>query len=230
MAIRYFGLIPAAGTGSRMGADAPKQYLRLGSRTLLEHSIAALMSDPRVEQVLIVVAAQDRRASQLSLPSGAALAAVGGASRAESVHNGLRVLAQQAREHDRVLVHDAARPCLSARDLAALIDAVGTDDAGGLLAAPLADTLKRVDDGAVIETVQRSGLWGAQTPQLFPFGILLRALQDCRDPGSVTDEASAVERTGLRPRVVGATDVNLKVTTPADWPLAEAALKASGRW
>jgi 2-C-methyl-D-erythritol 4-phosphate cytidylyltransferase len=228
--IRYFGLIPAAGSGSRMGADAPKQYLRLGSRTLLEHSVAALMSDPRVERVLIVVAAHDRQASQLPLPGGASVAAVGGASRAESVRNGLRVLAQQAREDDRVLVHDAARPCLSARDLAALIDRVGADDAGGLLAAPLADTVKRVVDGTVIETVDRTGLWGAQTPQLFPFGILLRALQDCPDPGAVTDEASAVERAGLRPRVVGATDVNLKVTTPADWPLAEAALKASGRW
>ena len=230
MAIRYFGLIPAAGSGSRMGADAPKQYMRLGSRTLLEHSVAALMADPRVEQVLIVVAPDDRQAGQLTLPAAAMLAAVGGASRAESVRNGLRVLAQQAREHDRVLVHDAARPCLSAQDLAALIDRVGADAAGGLLAAPLADTLKRVDDTAVVATVDREGLWAAQTPQLFPFGILLRALHDCRDLGAVTDESSAVERLGMRPRVVAATGANPKVTTPADWPLAETVLKASGRW
>jgi 2-C-methyl-D-erythritol 4-phosphate cytidylyltransferase len=230
VAIRYFGLIPAAGSGSRMGADAPKQYMRLGSRTLLEHSVAALMADARVEQVLIVVAPDDRRAGQLTLPAAAMLAAVGGASRAESVRNGLRVLAQQAREHDRVLVHDAARPCLSAQDLAALIDRVGADAAGGLLAAPLADTLKRVDDTAVVATVDREGLWAAQTPQLFPFGILLRALHDCRDLGAVTDESSAVERLGIRPRVVAATGANPKVTTPADWPLAETVLKASGRW
>jgi 2-C-methyl-D-erythritol 4-phosphate cytidylyltransferase len=230
VAIRYFGLIPAAGSGSRMGADAPKQYMRLGSRTLLEHSVAALMADARVEQVLIVVAPDDRQAGQLTLPAAAMLAAVGGASRAESVRNGLRVLAQQAREHDRVLVHDAARPCLSAQDLAALIDRVGADAAGGLLAAPLADTLKRVDDTAVVATVDREGLWAAQTPQLFPFGILLRALHDCRDLGAVTDESSAVERLGIRPRVVAATGANPKVTTPADWPLAETVLKASGRW
>ncbi len=213
-----------------MGTDAPKQHMRLGARTLLEHSVAALMSDPRVEQVLIVVAADDPHARQLALPGGALLAAVGGASRAESVRNGLRELARDAREHDRVLVHDAARPCLSPQDLAALIDRVGADEAGGLLAAPLADTLKRVDDTAVVATVDREGLWAAQTPQLFPFGILLRALQECADLGTVTDEASAVERLGIRPRVVAATRANPKVTTPADWPLAEAVLRANGRW
>ena len=129
-----------------------------------------------------------------------------------------------------MLVHDAARPCLSARDLTALIDAVGLHDAGGLLAEPLSDTLKRVDGAAVIETVERTGLWRAQTPQLFPFGILLRALEKCQDLDAITDEAGAVERMGIRPRVVNAIDSNLKVTTPADWPLAEAVLKANGRW
>ena len=230
MALRYFGLIPAAGYGSRMAADIPKQYLRLGTRTLLEHSLAALMSDTRVQQVLIVVAAADRHATALKLPRGVRIASVGGASRGESVRNGLRVLAADVGDDDRVLVHDAARPCLSARDLAALIDAVGAEHDGGLLAAPLSDTLKRADGTSVIETVQRAGLWRALTPQLFPFGILRRALESCQDLSAVTDESSAVERLGLRPRVVSATDANPKVTTAADWPLAEAVLKASGRW
>jgi 2-C-methyl-D-erythritol 4-phosphate cytidylyltransferase len=228
--IRFFGLIPAAGHGSRMGADTPKQYLRLGSRTLLEHSVAALMSDPRVERVLVVVSPHDRHAADLPFPNGVRLAPVGGACRAESVRNGLLALAAEVENDDRVLVHDAARPCLSVQDLSALIDAVGTREAGGLLAAPLSDTLKRVDGTAVIETLERTALWRAQTPQLFPFGILLRALQSCRDLHAVTDESSAVEQLGLRPQVVNAIDANLKLTTPDDWPLAEAILKASKRW
>jgi len=230
VAIRFFGLIPAAGYGSRMEADIPKQYLRLGSRTLLEHSVLALMSDPRVERVLVVVAPADRHAASLSFSGRVMVAPVGGASRAESVRNGLLALVAEADSRDRVLVHDAARPCLSARDLSALIDAVGAHDAGGLLAAPLSDTLKRVDESAVSGTVERTGLWRAQTPQLFAFGILLRALQNCPDLDAVTDESSAVERIGFRPQVVRSIDTNLKVTTPADWPLAEAVLKASGRW
>jgi len=213
-----------------MGADIPKQYLRLGSRTLLQHSVDALMSDPRVQRVLIVVSASDVRARELSFPHAVRLAPVGGASRAESVRNGLRTLAEEVAADDRVLVHDAARPCLAAQDLSALIDAVGSQDAGGLLATPLSDTVKRVDRMDVTETVERAGLWRAQTPQLFPFGILLRALESCQDLAGVTDEASAVERLGLRPRIVSAIGANLKLTTPADWPLAEAVLKASGRW
>ncbi len=188
------------------------------------------MSDPRVLQVLIVVSPGDRHAQTLSFPRGVRLASVGGASRAESVRNGLRALADELAADDRVLVHDAARPCLSAQDLSALIDAVGMQDAGGLLAAPLSDTLKRVDRTEVAETVERAGLWRAQTPQLFPFGILLRALDSCQDLDSVTDESSAVERLGLRPQIVSAIGANLKLTTPADWPLAEAVLKAGGRW
>jgi 2-C-methyl-D-erythritol 4-phosphate cytidylyltransferase len=230
VAIRFLGLIPAAGHGSRMGADIPKQYLRLGSRTLLEHSVAALMSDARVERVLIVVSPSDRHAAALPFPRNVRVAPVGGASRAESVRNGLLALASEVEKDDRVLVHDAARPCLSAQDLSALIDAAGSRDAGGLLAAPLADTLKRVDGTAVTGTVERTGLWRAQTPQLFPFGILLRAFESCRDLHAVTDESTAVERLGFKPQVVNAIDANLKLTTPDDWPLAEAILKASGRW
>jgi 2-C-methyl-D-erythritol 4-phosphate cytidylyltransferase len=228
--IRFFGLIPAAGHGSRMAVDRPKQFLRLGSRTLLGHSIAALMADPRVTRVLVVLAPGTQALPEVELPAGASWAAVGGESRAHSVLNGLRVLSREAAPEDRVLVHDAARPCLAAADLGALIDAAGDQECGGLLAAALSDTLKRVEDGRVAGTAARAGLWRAQTPQLFPLGILLRALEAAGDLGAVTDESSAVECLGLRPLVVEGQSANLKVTTPADWPLAEAVLKAQGRW
>jgi 2-C-methyl-D-erythritol 4-phosphate cytidylyltransferase len=213
-----------------MAVDRPKQFLRLGSRTLLEHSIAALMSDPRVARVLVVVAPGTRALPGVNLPGGASWAAVGGASRAHSVLNGLRALSGEAGPEDRVLVHDAARPCLAASDLGNLIDAAGPLECGGLLAAPLSDTLKRVDHGHVAGTAPRAGLWRAQTPQLFPLGILLRALEAIADLNTVTDESSAVEGLGLHPLVVEGQAANLKVTTPADWPLAEAVLRAQGRW
>jgi len=213
-----------------MGADAPKQYLPLGSQTLLERAVRALMSDRRIHRIVIVVAPADQRASALSLPRGVSLAPVGGSSRAESVRNGLRALANEVGPDDRVLVHDAARPCLAAEDLSALIDAVGAKPAGGLLATPVADTLKRVQESEVLETLERTGLWRAQTPQLFPFGILLSALEGEADLQAMTDESSAMERIGIRPQVVRGRGSNLKVTTPADWPLAEAVLKAQGRW
>lgn len=213
-----------------MGADLPKQYLQLGARTLLEHSVRALMSDARVERVVVVVSPADQWAARLPLPAAVALVPKGGSSRAETVRNGLRWLTTSLAAEDRVLVHDAARPCLAACDLSALIDAAGAHEAGGLLAAPVADTLKRAEGGAVAGTVDRRGLWGAQTPQLFAFGILLRALDGEAELDSITDECSAVERLGLRPRLVAAAAPNPKVTTPADLPLAEAVLKAQGRW
>jgi len=212
-----------------MGAGSPKQFLRLGQKTLLEHSIAALMTDRRVARVLVVLAPDDGHEPAQELP-GVSFARVGGSSRAHSVLNGLRVLAREALPGDRVLVHDAARPCLAARDLTALIDQAGLLESGGLLAAAVSDTLKRVEQGVVVETAPRAGLWRAQTPQLFPLGMLLRALEQAGDLLEVTDESGAVERLGFHPRIVEGPAANLKVTTPADLPLAEAVLRAQGRW
>jgi len=226
---RYFGLIPAAGRGLRMSADAPKQFLKLGSKTLLEHAVDALMSDPRVARVLVVLAPGEP-VPQLRLPPGAALAQVGGSSRAHSVLNGLRLLAGESHPTDRVLVHDAARPCLDAADLTALLDQAGHLECGGLLACAVADTLKRVEQGQVAGTAPRAGLWRALTPQLFPLGILLNALENAGDLEGITDESSAVELSGLNPRIVEATGTNPKVTVPADWLLAETLLRAQGRW
>jgi 2-C-methyl-D-erythritol 4-phosphate cytidylyltransferase len=224
---RLFGLIPAAGSGARIGGDTPKQYVAIGARCMLEHSIAALAADPRVGEILVVVARDDERHRALAPRAGVRFAAVGGASRAASVANGLRAL--DARDDDWILVHDAARPCLAPQDLARLIDAVRDDDVGGLLAAPLADTLKRAHGDRVEATVARESLWRAQTPQMFRRDLLLEALQSAPDLDAITDESSAVERLGRRPLLVPGSTSNLKVTTADEWPLAAAILRAQGR-
>jgi len=228
--VRYFGLIPAAGVGSRMGADSgPKQYLALGGKAMLEHSIDAMLTDPRIARVFVVVAPSDTRWSSIRADAARVeFLPVGGASRAESVRNGLDAIAGRVEDNDRVLVHDAARPCLGAAQLAGLIDEAGGEDGGGLLAVPLGDTLKRGDDGRVAATLDRSSLWCAQTPQLFRFGSLRAALASGSLAG-ITDEASAMERAGHAPRLVAGVTSNLKVTTPEDVVLAGAVLKAQGR-
>jgi 2-C-methyl-D-erythritol 4-phosphate cytidylyltransferase len=213
-----------------MGMDAvPKQYLLLGERTMLEHSIDALLTDGRIDRVFVVVAPTDTRWQQLAVDEDRVeFLPVGGGSRAESVRNGLIAIAARTDDDDRVLVHDAARPCLTEAQLGRLIDEVGADDAGGLLAVPLADTLKRGEDGRVGVTLERTGLWCAQTPQLFRVASLRAALsQGPLEP--LTDEASAMERTGHAPRLVAGGVGNLKVTTAEDLLLARAILGDQGR-
>lgn len=214
-----------------MGADAgPKQYTALGRKTMLEHAIDALLRDARVDRVFVVVAPADERWQALAIDEARVeFLPVGGATRAESVHNGLIVLAGRTDDDDRVLVHDAARPCLGERELARLIDEAGHDDDGGLLAVPLADTLKRGEDGRVGLTLDRAALWCAQTPQLFRVGSLRAALAACAGNDAITDEASAMERAGHAPKLVAGVTSNLKVTTPDDMLLAEAVLARQGR-
>ncbi len=225
---RYFALIPAAGTGSRMGAGGPKQYAKLGSKTMLEHSIDAMLADGRIDKVFVIVAQGDTQWQALAVDSEhVEFLPVGGASRAESVRNGLIAIAGRTEDDDRVLVHDAARPCLAEDQLARLIDEVGDDDRGGLLAVPLTDTLKRGDDGRVGATVAREGMWCAQTPQLFRVASLRAALSSEID--DVTDEASAIERSGNSPRLVPGITTNIKVTTPEDLTVARSILAEQGR-
>ena len=228
------GLIPAAGTGVRMRADRPKQYLSLGPRTLLEWSVGALAADARVQGILVVVAPGDTHAQALDLPQHCEVLAAGGATRAETVRNGVHALAEAVPNPERtwVLVHDAARPCLGAGDLAALIDGA-LDEDGGLLAAPLADTVKREQEGRVAETVDRTGLWRALTPQMFRLDVLRRALDGVAGGSgfaAITDESAAVEALGLRPRLIAGSAGNMKVTEQGDLALAEAILKQQGRW
>ena len=224
---RYIALIPAAGVGARVGDNVPKQYLRLGERTMLEHSIAAMLADARIERVFVVVAPADEMWQSIRSDNRVEFLAVGGVSRAQSVLNALIALSDRVRDDDRVLVHDAARPCLAQAELARLIDEVGSDDRGGLLALPVTDTLKRAEDGRAVETLDRVAFWCAQTPQMFPFASL-RAAMSTGSLVGVTDEASAIERNGSFPRLVLGSTTNIKVTTEQDLTLARVILNAGG--
>lgn len=221
---RHFAIVPAAGSGARFGAAVPKQYLPLAGRPLIFHTLRALLEDTRVDRVVVVLAPDDAHWSKydcdwLSLGPRLEVVCVGGATRAESVLAGLRALETAAAPDDWVLVHDAARPCLAPAMLAALIDGLADDPVGGLLAVPVADTLKREDtEGRAEQTVPREGLWQAQTPQMFRHATLLAALEAGT---AVTDEAGAIEALGLRPRLIRGDATNLKITYPADLPLAE---------
>ena len=224
---RYFAIVPAAGSGSRFGAEKPKQYLSLLGRPLLFHTLAALVACPEIERVWVVLAPDDPYWPQYDWSElGAKLETVrcGGATRAESVSNGLRAAAMVATDDDWVLVHDAARPCLSAAMLAGLFTELADDPVGGILAAPVADTMKRADaNQRVAATEPRDGLWQAQTPQMFRYGRLCEALEKCV---AVTDEASAIEALGLKPKLVRCDMTNLKVTYPADLALAALILRS----
>lgn len=225
---RAWAVVPAAGSGRRMGAATAKQYLMLRGRPLLAHALAPLLGCRRIEAVVLVVAPDDTRWQEAISPGPRILTAPGGAERCHSVLNGLEALADRAADDDWVLVHDAARPCLPAADVEALFEQLEQDPVGGLLALPLADTLKRADDEhRVAATVPREGLWRALTPQMFRYGLLRQALAAAVAAGDcVTDEAAAIERAGHRPALVAGSGANLKVTTPADLALAEAVLRA----
>src|SRR5215510_6492648 len=222
MTARYFGLIPAAGSGSRFGVAGPKQYSRLRGQPMLRHSIARLLAASEVEVVFVVLAPGDtefRTHDWSAFGERIAPLYCGGATRRESVLNGLVACASAVDPNDWMLVHDAARPCLGLPELRRLIESAAGDEVGGILAVPVSDTLKRGDDaGRILETEPRDHLWQAQTPQMFRHGMLLRAL---RDAAHVTDEAGAVERLGYKPMLVEGSTENLKVTFPADLQIAE---------
>ena len=224
---RHYAIVPAAGSGSRFGAEKPKQYLDLIGRPLIFHTLAALTACPDIERVWVVLAPDDPwwpRYDWSELGPKLETVRCGGATRAESVGNGLQAAAMVAADDDWILVHDAARPCLSAAMLDALFAELADDPVGGILAVPVADTLKRADsEQRVAATEPRDGLWQAQTPQMFRYGQLEKAL---KNEMSVTDEAGAIESLGLKPRLVRADSTNLKVTYPADLALAAMILRA----
>jgi 2-C-methyl-D-erythritol 4-phosphate cytidylyltransferase len=218
---RYFALIPAAGVGSRMGAASPKQYLKLGGKPMLRHTLDAFLSSDLVARTFVVVSPEDEYIDSVAPNHGVTVLRCGGATRMESVRNGLAVLASTLAPTDWVLVHDAARPGLTADLIAKLIDGTGDHEAGGLLALPIVDTVKRGIDGEACGTVPRNGLWLAQTPQMFRYQLLRDALQAATDPNAITDDASAVEALGFSPRLVEGHPRNLKVTLPEDIRIAE---------
>jgi 2-C-methyl-D-erythritol 4-phosphate cytidylyltransferase len=221
---RCYALVPCAGTGSRSGADRPKQYVPLAGRALVAHTLDALCRVPRLAATLVVLspddAAFESAAPQAARDERVWTARCGGATRAATVAAGLEeLLSRGASEGDWVLVHDAARCLLRPQWVTELIQACEGDEVGGLLALPVADTLKQEEGGRVAATVDRGGKWAAQTPQMFRIGLLRRALREAGD--AVTDEASAIEALGLHPRLVPGALENFKLTWPADFGLAE---------
>ncbi len=224
----FYALVPAAGFGSRMGSELPKQYLLLAGQPMIYHSLATLCGSADIDTVFVVLAPDDAHFHQYDWSHfGDKLQPLycGGATRAESVLNGL--MASELEPDDWVLVHDAARPCLTQAQLARLIAELRDDEVGGILAVPVADTLKRADgEQRIAHTENRDGLWQAQTPQMFRTGLLLRALQTAP---AVTDEASAIEALGLHPRLVASESTNFKVTYAQDVHLAELLLRQAGR-
>ena len=221
-------LIPAAGAGSRMGTPLPKQYLPLFGVPLIRHTLAVFGNCARIDSITLVLSPEDAYWQPEDGVAGSANLYVercGGATRAASVLNGLAAMQGRVCEDDWILVHDAARPCLSPQLLERLLDTLSADEIGGLLAIPLADTLKRADAARRVATTEpRENLWQAQTPQMFRYALLLRALQASGD--RPTDEAQAVEALGCKPRLVPGELRNLKITYPHDLALAEAILNA----
>lgn len=224
-------VIPAAGTGSRMGASKPKQYLPLLNKPLIAHCLETFAASDLIDHVFVVLSADDRDWQQqmagVQLSDKLTCLHCGGDTRAQTVMNGLLAIADQAQEEDWVLVHDAARPGLNQALLSKLVNTLKTDEVGGLLALPLADTLKKMcndkDSPTVQKTLPRAGLWQAQTPQMFRYAMLKEALQKTQT--TPTDEAQAIENMGYYPKLVTGALRNLKVTYPQDLTVAAALMQ-----
>jgi 2-C-methyl-D-erythritol 4-phosphate cytidylyltransferase len=227
--LAFYALIPAAGTGTRLRGEVPKQYLALAGKPMLWHAVASVCVAP-VQNVFVVLAPGDREFARHDWSAFAGKLEplyCGGESRRDSVYNGMVAAMAAVDADDWMLVHDAARPCLPKRDLDSLIAEVREDHIGGILALPAAETVKKAakDEGGALRvagTEERSQLWLAQTPQMFRCGLLVQALKDAKT--AVTDESGAVEQMGLKPRLVAGSRDNIKVTFAEDLTIAEAIL------
>ncbi len=218
----YWVVVPAAGVGARMGADCPKQYLPLLNKTVIEHTLSRLLAIQDVAGIYVALSPQDTLWQQLPIAEHPFIHRVDGAAeRAGSVLNALIALADVASDDDWVLVHDAARPCVSLEDIESLIHYTVGHSVGGILGVPVSDTLKNVAEGHVLSTVNRSALWHAQTPQLFRLTLLRECLQRALAVGAaITDEASAVEMFNYKPLIVKGSGSNIKITYPEDLAIA----------
>jgi 2-C-methyl-D-erythritol 4-phosphate cytidylyltransferase len=227
---KVFALVLAAGQGTRIGDAVPKQYLPLAGKPMMFHSIEALAAVSRVERLFVVLAPLDRHWGEhdwSALPEKIEATFCGGAHRAESVLNTLKFLEARIAKDDWVLVHDSARPCIATELVEQFLDEIGDDSVGGLLAMPLADTLKRAEEHQRVEgTIARTGLWRAQTPQMFRYEMLRRGLE--KTP-KATDESEAVESLGYAPRLAEGENGNIKVTFAEDIQLAELILEHRDR-
>lgn len=219
---KFWGIVPAAGVGKRMQSDRPKQYLDLGGTTVIEQTLSRLLLANVFEAIAVAISIEDPYWPELSISrEKAIITAAGGKERADSVLSALNSIRNNASDNDWVLVHDAARPCITAEDIHKLIDTLADDDVGGILALSSHDTLKNVQDNRIAGTLDRTHIWRALTPQMFRYGMLKNALEAAQGNPAVTDEASALELKGLQPKIVEGRPDNLKITRPEDLALAQ---------
>ena len=222
MSLAFWAVVPAAGVGKRMGTEVPKQYLEVAGKPVLQHTLERLLSVETIAGINVALGAEDGYWPDLPFGDHPRICAVpGGRERADSVYSALVHLEDRARPDDWVLVHDAARLCITRSDVLKLMDILKDDPVGGILALPVSDTLKTVDDQHIVGTPDRRQVWRALTPQMFRYGLLRQALLDAAEQHRlVTDESSALELAGYRPRIVEGRPDNLKITRPEDLPLA----------
>jgi len=221
---KYWGIVPAAGVGKRMQADRPKQYLKLNGVTVIEQTLTRLLQVEKLTAVVVAISKEDPYWSLLEIATNSRiLKASGGKERADSVLSALQSITELADEHDWILVHDAARPCITQQDVNLMINQLTDHPVGGILALASHDTLKEVNsEGSILDTVDRSKIWRALTPQMFRYGALKKALEDAAQKNwVVTDEASALELQGLQPKIIAGRSDNLKITRPEDLALAQ---------
>jgi len=220
-ALKFWAVVPAAGVGKRMQSDRPKQYLELAGKTVIEQTLTRLLGAEVFSAVAVAVSVEDPYWPELELARDPRIVtAPGGKERADSVLSALKTLHDRADDNDWVLVHDAARPCITSEDIHRLIDTLADDPVGGILALSSHDTLKDVQDNAVVGTLDRRHIWRALTPQMFRYGMLKAALTEAEGNPMITDEASALELKGLKPKIVEGRPDNLKITRPEDLALA----------
>ncbi|MFW5442746.1 MAG: 2-C-methyl-D-erythritol 4-phosphate cytidylyltransferase [Methylococcaceae bacterium] len=220
--LKYWAVVPAAGVGKRMQADRPKQYLPLAGKTVIEQTLARLLQADVFSAIAVAISKEDPYWPTLDCSShNKVMTAAGGKERADSVLSALKALREHASDNDWVLVHDAARPCLTKSDIHLLIDTLKDDDVGGILALSSHDTLKNVEGLNITDTIDRSLIWRALTPQMFRYGMLKQALEEAEGNPAITDEASALEIQGLQPKIVEGRPDNIKITRPEDLDLAQ---------
>jgi len=220
--IKFWAVVPAAGVGKRMNADRPKQYLELAGKTVLEQTLRRLLQANVFAGIAVAISAEDGYWPELEIATHERIiTAAGGKERADSVLSGLKAIAANASDNDWVLVHDAARPCITAADIHHLIDSLKNDEVGGILALSSHDTLKSVQGDSILGTLDRTHIWRALTPQMFRYSHLKSALEAAEGNPAVTDEASALELQGLQPKIVEGRPDNIKITRPEDLALAQ---------
>jgi 2-C-methyl-D-erythritol 4-phosphate cytidylyltransferase len=220
--LNFWAVVPAAGVGKRMNADRPKQYLGLTGKTVIEHTLSRLLQANVFSAVAVAISAEDPYWPELDVAKHELIITTpGGKERADSVLSGLKAIRDKANDDDWVLVHDAARPCLTTGDIHLLIDTLANDEVGGILALSSHDTLKNVQGYDILGTLDRQAIWRALTPQMFRYGMLKTALEEAKGNPAVTDEASALELMGLTPKIVEGRPDNIKITRPEDLALAQ---------